>query len=172
MDGTLAVGLDSWIVQDGNYDDFKRGDEVAFALEFYALTEWKPVGPEKHPTLINQEGARYSALAQVAYVAPGWWVIDAGVLLFRDGAPPSGLHPGSWVAGEIDIGIDPFFYFESLSSDPKAPPLIYDWKIQKIEMQAAPLIEIVATDAWQDAGGHAQYLLHCERLPAPARRTR
>jgi hypothetical protein len=33
--GTRAIHLESWIVQDGNYDDFSRGQDAAFAVEFY-----------------------------------------------------------------------------------------------------------------------------------------
>jgi hypothetical protein len=33
--GTWAIHLDSWIIQDGNYDDFSGGQDAAFAVEFY-----------------------------------------------------------------------------------------------------------------------------------------
>ena len=35
---SLIIGLSSWFIQDGNYRDFKRGDQVAFALEFIRQT--------------------------------------------------------------------------------------------------------------------------------------
>lgn len=38
MADTLIVGLHSWIIQDGNYGDFARDTNAAFALEFYALS--------------------------------------------------------------------------------------------------------------------------------------
>src|SRR5262245_41453887 len=31
----ISVGLSSWIIQDGNYDNFQVGQERSFALEFY-----------------------------------------------------------------------------------------------------------------------------------------
>jgi hypothetical protein len=31
----IHVGLFSWIIQDGNYDDFEVGQAAKFALEFY-----------------------------------------------------------------------------------------------------------------------------------------
>ncbi|HYW59089.1 MAG TPA: hypothetical protein VE909_01095, partial [Xanthobacteraceae bacterium] len=91
-----------------------------------------------------------------------------------------------WVRGEIFIGIDPFFYFERLAREPDAPALIYDWEIEKIEMQTAPFIEvrprlrerdparlgwteIAETDAWKDDGGLADYVLHCRRLDGSPR---
>jgi hypothetical protein len=33
---TLQIGLSSWIIQDGNYEEFEVGREYRFALEFYA----------------------------------------------------------------------------------------------------------------------------------------
>ena len=83
--------------------------------------------------------------------------------------------------GQISIGIDPFFYFEQLAHQPGAPALVYDWKIERIEVQTAPLIEvkpgvlerdatkldwkdILKTNAWNDDG---EYLLYCTRLGGP-----
>jgi hypothetical protein len=36
MESSLIIGLSSWIIEDENYSDFKRGDRPAFALEFHA----------------------------------------------------------------------------------------------------------------------------------------
>jgi hypothetical protein len=93
------------------------------------------------------------------------------------------------VRGEVLIEVDPFFYFERLAHEADAPALIHDWTIEKIEMQTAPFIEvrprrrerdparlgwkeIAKTDAWNDDGGLAEYLLHCVRQDGPAQRTR
>jgi len=85
----------------------------------------------------------------------------------------------------IELGIDPFFYFETLSRLTGIPPLIYRWKIERILMQTAPFIEsdlpvmgkvmvrdpsklayreIERTDAWHDDGGNGDYLLECRRV--------
>jgi hypothetical protein len=83
--------------------------------------------------------------------------------------------------GKISIGIDPFFYFERLAHQPGAPALVYDWKIERIEVQTAPLIEVKPrvmqrdptkpgwkeireTSAWEDDG---EYLIHCTRIGGP-----
>ena len=71
-------------------------------------------------------------------------------------------------------------YFERLSARPNVPALIYDWHIEKIEIQTAPFVpvgerrrerdntklgwsDIQRTDAWRDDDGHAEYILHCVR---------
>jgi hypothetical protein len=169
----LVVGLSSWIIQDGNYGDFRRGKQVAFALEFYASTDWVEVYALA-PSLVHKGEGRYRSVGQVVHVADEWWAIDVGFLLFDRAKPPPVVRLGCWLANEISIGIDPFFYFESLAREADAPALIYDWTISKIEIQTAPSIwrEIAATNAWEDEGGRAEYLLHCTRIEGPARRTR
>jgi len=185
MAGHLVVGLTSWIIQDGNYGDFAQGSKSAFAIEFYApspLEEFEPA-PSQSPSLTHRGNATHAAAGQVIYVADDWWVIDVGVLAFRDGTPPMHVRPGAWLRGEICLGVDPFFYFESLGHQPSAPALIYDWSIDQIFVQTAPLIEIsprvlahdptklgwkeiVETNAWEDQG---DYFLHCTRLDGPRR---
>ena len=76
------------------------------------------------------------------HVADDWWVLNVGILVFREERPPTNARRGRWLRGKIYIGIDPFFYFERLARQPGAPALIYDWKIEKIEVQTAPLIEV------------------------------
>jgi hypothetical protein len=191
MTDLLAVGLAAWIIQDGNYGDLKRGDHAAFALEFYASTKLNEVEPETPPmpSLIGAGDALYKALGQVAHIGDDWWALDVGILIFREEKPPQNVRLGGWMSGEIHVGIDPFFYFESLARQPSAPALIYDWEIEKIEIQTAPFVEVQPrlrkrdptrlgwseidrTNAWEDDGGSADYILHCRRLDRPARRTR
>ncbi len=187
----LVVGLSSWIIQDGNYSDFARGDDVAFALEFYPPAELELVNCQARRILSHSGGPWYDIVGKVAHVADKWWAIDIGFVVFRDEAPPKGVKVGCWLKGKIYVGIDPFFYFESLAHQPDAPALIYDWRVERIEMQTSPYvphpqddprkmvfardperqgwIEIDKTDAWQDDQGSADYILHCRRLPGPAR---
>jgi hypothetical protein len=183
MTDTLIVGLYSWIIQDGNYAEFSRDAEVAFALEMHAPSPLKAVDPDFQPvpSLRHVGGAHYEAVGQAVYVADDWWVFDIGVLTFREERPPVDLCQGNWLRGEIFIGIDPFYYFERLAHQAGAPALIYDWKIEKIEEQTSPLIEvrprvmardpnrlgwkeIAETNSREDAG---EYLLHCKRIGGP-----
>ena len=188
MPGSFIVGLSSWIIQDGNYPDFTRGAQVAFALEFYSanglsiLDEGGQVASLEH-----LHSSTYRLVGRVIHLRDSeWWAIDAGLLMYRKEKPPFGLKEGDWVAGDVYVGVDPFFYFERLSRHHTAPPLIYDWLIKKIEMQTAPFIksddghivrdpnqlgwrEIDATKAGNDGVG-AEYVLHCERLSSPPRR--
>jgi hypothetical protein len=187
----LIVGLSSWIIQDGNYPDFERNQQTAFALEFYPAENLQVSESQAAPSLslINSSAwsALYNAIGRVVHVADDWWVVDFGLLAFReDKSRKHKFRPGDRVRGEISFGIDPFFYFERLARQDGAPALIYGWTITKIEMQTAPRIEtkpkyferdpqllgwreIEKTDAWQDDDRSAEYLLHCRRAQASPR---
>jgi hypothetical protein len=176
MTDLLAVELASWIIQDGNYGDFTRGNRAAFALEFRASTELRGVEPGSTPILspASAGGSRYEAAGLVVHMTDEWWVIDVGILPYANVEKcPQNVRLGSWISGEICIGIDPFEYFERLARKPDAPCLIYDWTIEKIEMQTGVgWREIDRTDARKDERGLAEYLLHCRRLDGTPRRTR
>jgi hypothetical protein len=186
----LVVGLSCWIIQDGNYGGFSVGDRPAFALEFYAPNSFEKfdgaLGAMR--TLTHVEDAHYDAVGEVVHVGDRWCVIDFGVLAYSDNLAPSGLSKGERVQGRVWIGIDPFPYFERLAALPDAPALIYDWAIDRIDMQTAPFIEVQPnfqqrdpnklgwksidqTNAWEDDGSYAEYLLHCRRISRDARKT-
>ena len=117
-------------------------------------------------------------------------ILDIGILVFRehDRNDESNLQ-GKRFRTNIYLGIDPFFYFETLSKIPGVPPLIYSWRINSIFRETAPFIAtrspsggtlhvrdqsklaletVQSTNAWKDDKGHASYVLECELLPVPA----
>ncbi|HYG30595.1 MAG TPA: hypothetical protein VD887_10310 [Allosphingosinicella sp.] len=186
MTERVCVILDSWIIQDGNYGDFARGDRRPFALSFYPK-ELVPVQPweSSQPSFTHKGLGEYAVRGRRVFEARGWWVIDIGLLAYAEHAPaPSGAE---LVRGRLQLGIDPFSYFERLARTADAPALVYDWEIEKIERGARPLVvhasdqatmpsaakpvDVERTDAWRDDGGRAAYLLHCRRLPGEPRWT-
>jgi hypothetical protein len=180
----VIVGVASWIIQDGNYADFAKGMDAAFAIEFRAaapLIECE-MSPSIRPFRTHLGNANYEAQGQVVYVANDWWAMDVGILAFREETPPAYVRPGVWLRGEISLDVDPFFYFERLGHQPGAPALVYEWKVEKICEQTAPLIEtkprvmaldpaklgwreVEETEAWESTSG--EYLLYCTRLNGP-----
>jgi hypothetical protein len=172
------VGVASWIIQDGNYGDFKVGDETKFALEFY--------GSKLNPStsrgaFVNYLGnGLYKVRAEVVYLDSVAWVIDFGFRTFWDSTPPKFASLGSWVEGEISIGIDPYFYMEHLYKNPGMPDLFYTWRINSILRDDTPWLvqvnehggknytrdearikwaSVEYTDAWNDDEGRSTYLL-------------
>jgi hypothetical protein len=176
----LTLGLHSWIVQDGNYGDFRRGETIEVAVEFYADEELSPT--ESHSVgAARIAGETYRICGHVTHAWDGGVVVDFGIQAFTtrtvDPLPPK----GAYVVGDVHLGVDPFDYFESLHELPDFPPLIYTWRIERIELNTTPWLEsssrvivrdatrqswleVAETHAWEDDGGYASYLLDCVRL--------
>ena len=53
----VSIGLSAWIIQDGNYGDFRVGQQARFALEFHP----QAMEPAQHtaPFLHHLEGGRH-----------------------------------------------------------------------------------------------------------------
>lgn len=150
------IAVSSWIIHDGNYRDFQCGQVAEFALEFHPH-KIGIVSPSKKNARHIRD-SEYEIIGEVVYVADGVWVIDFGILAFHQDSPPQDSRPkeikiGSFIAGEIYLGIDPFFYFESLFKMIGMPPLIYTWQVNRVERQIA--------EAWPF---HDDFILHCTKL--------
>jgi len=185
---TVFIGLDSWIIQDGNYGDFRVGEEARFALEFYPYRT-SPAAGHDHQ-MIRQSGCRYRCQARYAFLHKRVSVLDFGLLAYRELRAPIEATLNDWVEVEIYLGIDPFFYTERLCDIPGMPPLAYDWRIERIRLETTPWLEsrnergqtvltrdealeafreVPQTDAWTDDSGRAHYLLECRRIGGPCR---
>ncbi|MCU1276669.1 MAG: hypothetical protein JWM53_215, partial [bacterium] len=173
------IGLDAWIIQDGNYGDFEPG-EHAFAVEFTPF-EVSPSAGSQRTSLEHVRGAEHEVVGRVAKVfASSAWVIDVGILAYQDQAPPPWATEGQYLSGRVYLGIDPFFYFEKLVRQPEVPALIYRWTVEGIDLETTPwldsrdargrelrmrdaqrtsFVSVPRTDAWHDDGGHAHYVL-------------
>jgi len=177
---TINIGVASWIIQDGNYHDFSLGETHQFALEFYAPEPLKR-SREQMPRMVAVVGNEYDASARVAFVDKEVWVIDAGLLMYCQEAPPRVAIVGNSIAGKVLVGIDPFFYKEELHSIPGMPSLNYRFTIEAISIETTPWVKTFAitrrsgpptfrpierTNAWKDDDQNADYVLHC-RLIAP-----
>ena len=176
----LSIGIDSWIIQDGNYGDFSVGCLGKFALEFADEKLTASTPGERDGQLLYT--SMYRVKAKVIYARPDVWVIDFGVRAFSETAPPTFAQVGSWVEGEVFIGIDPFFYMEYLHKLPDMPVLSYDWKVETISRDDTPWLstvneqggvtlsrdtlrskwtEVERTLAWDDDEGRSSYVLRC-----------
>ncbi len=179
----LFVGISSWIIQDGNYDDFRVGETAKFALKVYPNT--LAVARSHEASFERICASRYRVRGQVAYVGGSVWVIDFGVMAYQNHDPPLIVEKGDWVEGEVYLGIDPFFYFEELHSLPGMPALQYGWHIKNIFLETTPwlsrkdetgrtilardarqesFVEVAETKAWDDDEGHGHYVLECEKI--------
>ena len=156
---------------------------ATFALEFYphslAATDHRSAACE------HVVGSKYNVRCNVVFTAKQVWVMDFGLLAYQNHPAPRIASKGTWLAAEVYLGIDPFFYFEELHTIPKMPELRYDFRIREILLETTPWLtnkdadgrnvmtrdesrrsysQVAETNAWEDDGGHAHYILQCELI--------
>lgn len=192
------IGLSAWIIQDGNYPDFAAGQTAEFAVEFYRNSAHPIAQTNDAISATHQRDAFYEVVSEKMLQTGDLTILDIGILVYRehDHSDESNLR-GKRFRTSVHLGIDPFFYFETLAKIPGVPPLIYSWRIQSILRQTAPYIEVIPdsgihsgrkvsvrdesrndwekverTNAWTDDGGMGDYLLRCELLQVGPKRSR
>ena len=152
----LVIGLDRWVLQDGNYTDFAVGDRRQFALEFGYRRRHRldPVGPAPRRTIASRgSGCWYDVVAQVVTVRPAEsdclpaaFVLDCGAVSAYDhGLVTSDLTSpaeGSWLQGRLSLHVDHFAYMDELGTLPGMPPLIRTWDVLAIEEDHTPLVRV------------------------------
>jgi hypothetical protein len=181
------VGLDSWIVQDGNYPDFVTGQRTDFALEFASRSGLRLLDGAHEASVRWIEGSRYEVTAQIVHDEPNAQVLDFGILAYHFIGIEDPTHQpriGAWVTGELNLSVDPFFYFDQLAHAEGFPALIYTWTVQEIlqKVGGEPLhigadrahadtsqdfVRIEKTDVWGDVSTLPSYLLRCRMEPVP-----
>ena len=172
----LEIGIESWIIQDGNYPDFAINQSYSFALEFYPHSLEKS-GSEK--SFEHVEKSLYNVVAKIIYIDKHSWVIDFGLSAYQAQRPNKKFKVGDFISGVFYLGIDHYMYFESLKNLKNYPQIIYQWHVNEIELETTPFIEtalkyferdtqnpsfkcISKTDAWNDTNGSGSYVFKCQ----------
>ena len=180
---SLEIGLSSWIIQDGNYPDFQIGNEYKFALEISPRSIQRV---EADGTFLNHiQESEYTFNGKVLFREPRLTVVDVGVLCYHEGEISKEFEPGDFISGDLYLGVDPFFWFETHAKRRDAPNLIYRWMLNGILLETTEWQESInssgrrllsrneqtksfkpvgKTDAWNDDNGHAHYILQCNLL--------
>jgi hypothetical protein len=176
--GSWLFGIDSWVIQDGNYPDFVTGQRADFALEFASRRGLTVVDEAPGPRVEWIADSRYEVTAQIVHDEPNALVLDFGLRAYRFIGiedPEHRSQVGAWVTGEINLAVDPFFYKDELANEDGFPALRYSWIVQEVlelsdERDPVP---IEKTDAWGDLSTSPSYLLRCVSAgPGPAGRPR
>ncbi|MFF7709666.1 hypothetical protein [Pseudomonas sp. NPDC007930] len=174
----LTLCVDAWIIQDGNYGEFHRGDSLTCAIEFYGELR---ASAQRRAAITHLKENLYRVCAQVVFSAPHAWAIDFGLGAFQECPPPAGAANGAWFEGELELAIDPFFYREYLYKAPGMPDLFNTWQIGAVARNDTPWVKapngnvyvrdvarsqwtpVEHTDAWHDDDGRSAYLLQLRR---------
>jgi hypothetical protein len=164
--GAWVFGLSAWIIQDGNYPDFARGEVAEFAVEFEFDELQTAEAAAPSATLVRD--SEYAIAGDVVFTDGDVWVVDCGILIYNE-RRPAGVRDRHGVTGTAFLGVDPFTYFERLNRLPRMPALVYTWEIARIRRLRSRQrsVDVDATDAWRDDDGRAEYLLECVRVDVP-----
>ncbi|MGE0268280.1 MAG: hypothetical protein AB7S78_07480 [Candidatus Omnitrophota bacterium] len=186
-----SIGLDSWIIQDGNYDNFEAGKDYFFAVEFYSKSIQK--SEKRGAVCTHLFSGLHRIEAEVVFTGPECWIIDIGFLAYSKAGNKDGFKAGDRVGMEAYLGIDPFYYFEELQAVKDIPAMIYHWHLGQILLDTTPWItkknkrgeavrirnvsessskQIGRTNAWDDDDGSAAYILEVNLLPDEPKRRR
>ena len=182
-----SIHLSPWVIQDGNYSDFAKGQTAEFAVEFWIPdgSEVTECGGTPGATAFGHE---YDAIGRCILQNAEVTLLDIGICVYRQESPCTWSAPfksGRAFRARISLGVEPFSWFAVELANGVVQPMVYTWRIESILRQTAPLIligrslvrdaerlgyeEIDRTNAWDDDGGHAEYVLRCRLLPVPAK---
>lgn len=191
----LEIGLASWVIQDGNYDNFSTGSTVEFALE-YTIKDVIKEARADEASLSSLGGGLYEATGfriPERQADRPFLIVDFGILAYREYGnqnPVEMVPPGAWFSTRAYLSVDYYIYQEGGVGEPALTPMIYTWQIEKILLNTGPFMtcldangrdflmrdparvaykEIVKTDAWRDDSGRADYVLCCKKLDVPPR---
>ena len=139
------IHLEPWIIADGNYDHFIRGQTAEFALQFWSKCLRPALSRGRN---CQAQGDQYEVTAKVITSASDVCVIDFGLQAYRPETAPISSRVWKHVSGRIGLGIDQYDYFEFLYKRPEIPPLIYSWEIKAITMGSAPYILAKNNKLW------------------------
>ena len=173
------IGIDSWVIQDGNYPDFVTGQRADFALEFASRGGLTVVDDRPGPRVEWAGDSRYEVTAKIVHDEPNALVLDFGLRAYRFIGIEDPAHRsrvGAWVTGEINLAVDPFFYKDELAEEDAFPALSYSWTVQEVLLRRTDgggPVPVAKTDAWGDVSTSPGYLLRCVSAgPGPAGRPR
>ncbi len=151
------IGLDSWVIQDGNYTDVVAGERRQFAVElgYRRARRLAPAGPgARSPRATHTgRGTSYDVCAELlrSSTEPGGdaFVLDVGLLVYAQWMVLDDLEPpvvGAWLAGEVHLAVDPFSYLDRLHALPGMPPLIYTWTVEEVQLDLTPQVLVEPGD--------------------------
>ncbi|MFA6575204.1 MAG: hypothetical protein WCS84_07260, partial [Nocardioides sp.] len=103
---TWMIGIDSWVIQDGNYPDFVTGQRADFALEFASRSGLRRLDGPQGAAVRWVEDSDYEVTAQIVHDEPNAQVLDFGLLVYHFIGiedPEHQAQVGAWVTGVVNV---------------------------------------------------------------------
>lgn len=156
------IGLEGWVLQDGNYTDFVTGETRQFALEcsYDRGNRLKGEAGAGIACRYTGSGTAYEVEAEVLRVNNQFredaYVVDFGLRAYTCELLTKGMKSprvGERVFGSLHLFVDYFEYFERLGQLPGMPGLIYTWTVEEIQMDTTPRVAVDRDDPRFPIGG-------------------
>ncbi len=182
MQAMWDIFLDSWVTMDWGYNDVACGEIIESPLYFSSDGMVPTEETQKRVERKQNDSRRYHVMAEVTAVWDYKWEIDFGLRAISANPVPAGVTRGSYVTGEVELGID----------YPPTDLLGYRWSIEAITKETAPRIpvddkefmrrhpkhrisdlaratytNVERTDGYSDSlleETHIRYILYCQRM--------
>ncbi|MFL5385518.1 MAG: hypothetical protein ACJ8GN_23595 [Longimicrobiaceae bacterium] len=129
-----VVGIEPWLVDDGEYGVLHVGRPIDFALRWEAIA--LEAAPAAQPQALALGEGVYQVQATVVRSAEEVCVIDFGLLAHAYDFP-GWLREGDAVRGDVALGIDTGSYRRGHYEDLDLPALIYPWRLDRIVLEHA-----------------------------------
>jgi hypothetical protein len=138
--GVWTVGIEAWVIQDGNYEEFLVGRRYDFQVEALPLSVNRSEVAEV-PRLRHVEHERHEfSGAVLKFHGHGAWVIDFGIYCYGKTPLPEGLRIGDTLAGEVSFFLaSPTVYEQAFETE--APFRTYSWRVEVIHLDTTPWVE-------------------------------
>ncbi len=193
-DRSWVFGIDGWILEDGEYDDFECGQLRDFGIELsvhgfaveLAQTRAESARTATHLSAVNGARSVYDFMGEPIFVGEDAWLIDVGIVVCVSTFQLSaGGEVGDWLGGRGYFGLDSGFHHRG----GRSPQHRYTWRIDRIERDMTPWLgtgprtftrdtasrsysEVERTDAWEHqlTPEGNDYFLHCALVAASGTR--
>ena len=128
----ISLGIAAWVIEDGNYPDFRTGQEFECALCFGGVASL--AATDQRQVSMSPAGCdlgSYDVVARVIHADDEISVIDCGLRAYTRDTGYGTIERNEFVAGCIGFNVDPYDYREFWSKR-LGIPMIYRWRVERI----------------------------------------
>lgn len=182
------VGVDAAMICDEWYPDFHIGQVIDFAVVFYSprlrrFSHPRLGAAHLEPSDDNAVSAEniddfdYMINGKTVYAGDAGWILDIGInVAARSGKPADWAEVDKFVRSRTFLSAE-WAETGALQRDPANPPLVYTWRIDRIQMwdaQSESYTDEQSTNAWMEMhlGRNTSYQLTCTMTYVEPKRIR
>lgn len=183
--------VDTNMITDEWYPDFYIGQVIDFPVVFYSPISRKFPNPRLDRAYLEPsdddvvraevvDDFDYLINGQTVYAGDAGWVLDIGINVAARSTATVAAAPTDWTAVGKFVSGRTFLLAEwaetgALQNNPEAPPLVYTWRVDRIQMwdeEAGEYTDEQSTNAWMENAldRYRSYHLTCTKLDVEPRR--